>query len=157
MSAVSDGYIKKVRPSLSSRYVQGYIDPSSCRKLFPSLSRERVIYRSSYEKKFIYYLENSPSIRRWGSECLEIPYFSAIDQKMHRYYPDYLVETVGGEVIVVEVKPLSQTHPPVNENDGWGRREWMKNACKWTAAREWCKEKGFKFKILTENTINKLP
>lgn len=146
--------IKQLKPSQKSRYKQGYIDPRSCKKLFESMSRDRIIYRSSYELKFITWLENSKQVKGWGSECIRIPYFWT-DGTTHSYYPDYFVEFVDGTKMVVEIKPHNQTQRPVNENC-WAHKEYMKNMCKWKAAIEFCKAKGYVFKVLTEKTINQL-
>lgn len=146
--------IKKLTPSKSSRYKQGCVDPRTCKKLFPGLQRERIIYRSSYELKFITWLEGSDMVKNWGSECFCIPYLY-VDGTTHKYYPDYFVEMTDGTKMVVEIKPSNQTKKPVNENC-WAAREWSKNKCKWKAAMEFCEKKGYKFKILTEKTINQL-
>lgn len=147
--------IKELKPQLNGRYQQGYVNPKSCRKLFQSVSNDKIIYRSSYEKKFIIWLENSPHVQRWASECIEIDYFSTLDSKTHRYYPDYFVEMVDGTKMIVEIKPLNQTKPPVNENC-WAAHEYERNLCKWKATKAWCDARGIKFKILTEKTIEKL-
>lgn len=147
--------IKSLRPSKNSRYQQGYIDSSSCKKLFPQLSHDKIIYRSSYERKFIGWLENSPTVKYWGSECLKIPYYYVRDQKTHTYYPDYFIEMTDGSCMVVEIKPSSQTVKPINENS-WVAKEYLKNMCKWKATMEFCQKKGYKFKILTEKTINNM-
>lgn len=146
--------IKKLTPSKSGRYKQGCIDPRSCKKLFPGLERERIIYRSSYELKFITWLESSNKVKNWGSECFYIPYLY-IDGKIHKYYPDYFVEMTDGTKMVVEIKPYNQTQKPINENC-WAAKEYSKNMCKWKATSEFCDAKGYKFKILTERTINQL-
>jgi hypothetical protein len=147
--------IKSLRPSKNSRYNQGYIDIKSCKKLFPQLQHEKIIYRSSYEKIFISWLENNNSVKYWGSECLRIPYFYIVDGKTHSYYPDYFVEMTDGTKMVVEIKPSSQTTKPINENC-WLHKEYIKNMCKWKATKEFCENKGYKFKILTEKTISSL-
>lgn len=146
--------IKQLKPSKNSRYTQGYINPASCKKLFPQLSHDNIIYRSSYEKKFILWLEGNKNVRHWGSECMKIPYMMT-DGKMHSYYPDYFVELNNGECWVVEVKPYNQTQKPVNENC-WAAKEYTKNICKWRATKEFCDNKGFKFKIFTERSIDKM-
>lgn len=147
--------IKQLKPRGDGRYSQGYINPQSCKKLFPQMKFETIIYRSSYEKKFIYWLENNSSVKHWGSECIKIPYLNVKDGKIHSYYPDYFVEMQDGTCMVVEIKPLTQTKKPINENS-WACNEYIKNMCKWKATMEFCKAKGFKFKIITENTINKI-
>ena len=118
------------------------------------MKTDRIIYRSSYERKFIVWLENNEQVKNWGSECIRIPYLY-IDGKMHSYYPDYFVEMMDGTKMVVEIKPSSQTKRPVNENT-WVGKEYRKNMCKWKATMEFCQAKGYKFKIITEKTINNL-
>lgn len=145
--------IKQLKPCANGRYQQGYINPESCKKLFPQMRRDKIIYRSSYEKKFIYWMENNPAVKHWGSECLKIPYFYPKDGKTHSYYPDYFVEMHDGTCMVIEIKPSSQTRRPVNENS-WIGEAYRKNMCKWKATMEFCKAKGFDFKIITEKTIN---
>lgn len=146
--------IKDLKPSKKSRYNQGYINPKTCKKLFNSLKSTPIIYRSSYEKSFIYWLESNKSVKRWGSECIEIPYYY-IDEKIHKYYPDYFVEMEDGTCMVVEIKPYNQTQKPINENC-WAYKEYSKNMCKWRAAKEFCDNKGYKFRVFTEKTISKL-
>ena len=148
-------YIKSLKPSKNSRYQQGYVDTKSCKKIFPDLKHDKVIYRSSYEKTFIIWLENNQNVKHWGSECICIPYFYSVDQKLHHYYPDYFVEMVDGTCLVVEIKPSTQTKKPINENC-YAYHEYIKNVCKWQAAKEFCEAKGYKFKILTEKTIKKM-
>lgn len=147
--------IKNVKPSRNSRYTQGYINPKSCKKLFPNIANDIIIYRSSYEKIFIGWLENNKNVKYWGSECFGIPYISALDNKQHTYYPDYIIEFANGDKMVVEIKPYNQTYKPVNENS-WANKEYIRNISKWKYAKEYCEQRGYKFKILTENTIYRL-
>ena len=147
-------YIKQFKPNRRGRYQQGYINPSSCKKIFPSQSHEPIIFRSSYERTFVYWLENSPTVKHWGSECVEILY-DYIDGKKHRYYPDYIVEMVNGDKVVVEIKPKNQTVKPLNENST-AYEMYVKNMCKWKAAKRFCESNGLKFQILTEETISRL-
>lgn len=146
--------IKQLKPQQKGRYKQGYIDPKSCKKLISGTSNEPIIYRSSYELKFITWLEGSDKVKQWASECICIPYMF-VDGTTHRYYPDYFVEMVDGTRLVVEIKPYNQTQKPINENC-WAAKEYAKNRCKWAAAMEFCKLKGYKFQVLTEKTINQL-
>ena len=144
--------IHQLKPRKGARYSQGYIDPRTCKKLINNT--EPIIYRSSYERKFVVWCESSRDVVRWGSECIRIPYIMP-DGSTHSYYPDYYIEMVDGKKIVIEIKPLNQTKAPVNENS-WAHREWVKNNCKWKAAQEFCSAKGFEFRILTEKTISRL-
>lgn len=143
--------IKNLKPNKKSRYSQGYLDPRSCKKYIDS--SHPIIYRSSYEKKFIIWCENNPNVERWGSEVIQIPY--KIKGSNHTYNPDFYVEMSNGEKWLVEIKPKHQTTKPTNENS-WLMNEWIKNNYKWRAAMIFCESKGIKFKILTEDTIRLL-
>ena len=145
--------IKNFKPSKKSRYNQGYINQNSCKKLFESIKNQPIIYRSSYEKKFMFWCEQSKFVKHWGSECIEIHY--ELNGKPHRYYPDYLLEMTDGRVILVEIKPKNQTVKPLNENC-YAWEQWIRNQAKWKAARDWCQKNDIQFWILTEDTINKL-
>lgn len=146
--------IKSLKPKKNSRYTQGYINNKSCKKLFPNISHEPIIYRSSYERKFIAWLESSSKVKYWGSEIIKIPY-TYIDGTQHNYYPDYVVEMVDGTKYIIEIKPKNQTTKPINENS-WAWKEYSKNICKWTETQRFCDLRGIKFKILTEETINQI-
>lgn len=147
--------IKKLKPRKDSRFSQGYINPESCNKLFESQRKQPIIYRSSWEKKFIYWCEMSPKVKHWGSECTCIKYYNPISEKEHRYYPDFVVELIDGQIMIVEIKPSNQTQPPKKENT-WAYKTFATNAAKWKEIKRKCEERGYKFCILTENTINRL-
>lgn len=151
---MKDERIKSLKPSKKSRYKQGYINPKSCTKLFESQQNEPIIYRSSYEKKFIRWLEKSDRVLRWGSECICIPYTGA-DGQPHHYYPDYVVEFTNGTKSLIEIKPYNQTVRP-DPRCQWAVEEFKKNVLKWLAAEEFCKRNGMSFKVITEHTINRL-
>ena len=71
----------------------------------------KITYRSGWELKFMKYLDRQPNVLSWSSEEVIIPYKSPIDNKWHRYYPDFWVKTKQGETLV-EIKPKKQTRPP---------------------------------------------
>ena len=145
--------IKKLQPNKNSRYRQGAVHPDACRKLFESQRRKPIIYRSSYEWRFINWLEHSPKVKRWGSECMNIPY--TLGGVFHTYYPDFVVELVNGTIWVVEIKPKNQTHKPSNQNT-YAWEQWLKNKEKWRYAIDYCNKHNLSFKIFTEDTINRL-
>ena len=51
-----------------------------------------IIYRSSWERRFMKYCDTNSSIIEWASEELYVPYVSPIDNKYHRYYPDFIIK-----------------------------------------------------------------
>lgn len=121
-----------------------------------------IIYRSSYELKLMMYLDRNPNVLEWASEEFFVPYKSPIDGRIHRYFPDFWVKkrNSGGliETIVIEVKPKKQTVPPspqknVSKKYLYEVAEWGKNQAKWEAANKYCKQKGWKFMIVTEKEL----
>ena len=74
-----------------------------------------IICRSTWERKFCNYCDQSANILEWGSEEFWIPY-RAPDGKPRRYFPDFIIkvkESTGDlKTYVIEVKPLKQTKPP---------------------------------------------
>ena len=110
------------------------------------------------------YCDTNPSILAWASEELVIPYLSPIDKKMHKYYPDFLVKLLDKDNIiktmVIEVKPKKETAPPKKKKKKTFKyleevRVWGVNDAKWKAAKEFCANKGWHFKILTEDQLVK--
>ena len=63
------------------------------------------------------YCDLNENILEWGSEEIVIPYRSPIDNRVHRYFPDFYVklkETTGKiKKYIIEVKPKKQLKPPV--------------------------------------------
>ena len=52
----------------------------------------RIIYRSLWERKFMYFCDHNDSIIEWGSEEVIIPYKCPTDGRVHRYYPDFYIK-----------------------------------------------------------------
>ena len=118
----------------------------------------RIIYRSLWERKFMVYCDTNKSVIEWGSEEIIIPYLSPLDGRIHRYFPDFWVKTSKGESLI-EIKPKKQTKPPKLNPKHKRRylkevRTWGVNEAKWKAASEFCEHKGWKWQILTEDTLN---
>lgn len=122
---------------------------------------ENIVYRSSWEKKSFLWCDMSPSVLRWGSEEIIVPYVSPVDGKWHRYFPDLWVELKtkhGLRTIIFEIKPEAQTKPPkppkrktrkhLDEVSRWGVNE-----AKWNAAIKYCEDRGWQFKLLTEENV----
>jgi hypothetical protein len=121
-----------------------------------------IIYRSSWECKVMDWLDRNDNIISWASEELIIPYISPADNKCHRYFPDFLVKvkTKDGKfkTILIEVKPKKQTLPPeqkkrvtkqyINEVVTYGV-----NQAKWKAATEFCLDRGWEFRVMTEEHL----
>lgn len=109
------------------------------------------------------YLDTHPSVRSWGSEEVIVWYRSPIDNKMHRYFPDFVVTKVGSngkeDTVMIEVKPFKETQPPAAQTKRTRRYikevyTWGINEAKWAAAREFCSDRGWSFVIMTEHELN---
>ena len=138
-------------------------------------SNSSITYRSSWELKVMNFCDKFESVLEWGSEVLKIPYISKIDGKQHNYITDFyfVCRDKYGDInkYILEVKPKSQT-AQLNENNeliypdppksrtASAIRNWQErcnairlNNDKWQAARHWCRQNGFTFKVLTEEEI----
>ena len=121
----------------------------------------KIIYRSLWERRFMKYCDDNPNILRWSSEEVIIPYRTD-DGNLHRYFPDFMIEYKDAQGKfqreIIEVKPKKQCAPPVRGKKALGRyisevKTYRKNELKWDAAREYCVERGYKFRILTEDHL----
>ena len=48
-----------------------------------------IIFRSLWEKKFMNYCDKNKNVLEWNSEEIVIPYRSPVDNRIHRYFPDF--------------------------------------------------------------------
>ena len=121
-----------------------------------------IIYRSLLERRFMVYCDKSNSILEWGSEEVIVPYKSPIDNRMHRYFVDFIVKLKNKdgikETLLIEVKtkkqcsapkkPKKKTRKYITEVKNWGI-----NSAKWKAATEYAENKGWRFIIMTDETL----
>lgn len=123
-----------------------------------------IVYRSRWELLVMTRLDKDPNVIWWSSEETIIPYRSPVDNRYHRYFVDFTVRlrTQEGKTktVLIEVKPLAQTKPPaVQQGKKKSRRyinevmTWGVNSAKWKAAKEYCRDRGYEFMIMTENEI----
>ena len=122
---------------------------------------DNIIYRSTWEVRVMKWLDEHPNVIWWASEELPIPYKSPLDNRMHRYFPDFIakIKQKDGSVMtyIIEVKPLEQTKMPIQKKKTQRYiREaatYVVNQEKWKAADIFCQEHGWKFKIMTEKEL----
>ena len=137
-------------------------------KYYPSFPRKykgdptNIIYRSLWERKFMVYCDKNQNILEWASEEIAIPYRSPIDNRVHRYFPDFYmkVKETNGKIknYVIEVKPAKQTNPPKKpkrQTKGYIREayEYARNQAKWKMAKEFCADRQWEFKVVTEKEL----
>lgn len=139
---------------------QGYFKPKNPQRYKGDPTN--IVYRSSWELKLMTYLDLHKDIITWSSEELFIPYRSPIDNKIHRYFPDFIVTKINKEgkkeTALIEVKPAAQTKPPKKQEKVTRKyitevTTWGINEAKWKAADEYCKDRGWSFHIFTEREL----
>lgn len=125
-----------------------------------------IIYRSLWERRFMRYCDENPKILEWSSEEIIVPYISPVDNRPHRYFPDFFIRMIdanGNKIArLIEVKPEKQTKPPRKKVTSRGKptasflreaKTYAVNDAKWKAADEYCKDRGWEFIILTERNL----
>ena len=121
-----------------------------------------IIYRSLWERKFMVYCDLNDNILEWGSEEFFIPYRSPLDNRVHRYFPDFYIKyrKSNGCICrsIIEVKPDKQTRPPKKpkrQTKGYLYEvtQYVTNEAKWDAAKEFCKDRLWEFRIFTEKEL----
>ena len=133
--------------------------------IFPSKyqgNAKYIICRSSWERKFCQWCDMNNSIISWASEEFSIPYLSPKDNRVHKYYPDYLIKVKEKndmiKTYVVEVKPYKQTRPPKTPKRKTKSYltecvTYAVNQAKWKAAKEFCEDHRIEFKVVTEKEL----
>lgn len=155
-----------------AEWKQNYFTPQFPKKV---MNTNPVFYRSSYEERFMNYLDLNQNVIRWGSEILTIPYLNEVDGRNHRYITDFYVELkdVNGKIntLIIEVKPENQSEQLDEQGNLILPKEpkkktmkafqnyvnkvniLRKNHSKWKAAREYCRRMGYEFKVITEKDL----
>ena len=145
---------------MARHYQQGTFTPKNIAKYAGNASN--IFYRSSWELKFMNWADSNPLVLAWISEEVVIPYYSPVDNKMHRYYVDFAIKVQSRDGTIkqylVEIKPKIQTVPPVR-----GKRKTNKyidalatysvNQSKWKYASEWATKNNMTFQVLTEEHL----
>ena len=142
----------------TSKFKQGIFNPVNKDKYKGSTP---ILYRSSYEIKFMRWCDHNPAILTWGSESVIVPYQNPLTQRVSRYFVDFNItlRNKNGEIkkYLVEIKPSVQTVPPIPTKNTRSllRRpaEYVKNRAKWEAATQFATKKGSEFVVLTEKHL----
>ncbi len=128
-----------------------------------------IVYRSSWEYKFMVYCDMNEYVLRWGSEVFKIPYTDYVGHG-RTYIPDFYLETRNTKIpdlinrYIVEIKPEQEIREPeIPKNISpkklkqleYQLATWQKNKYKWVHAVEWCKTRDMKFWLVTEKHLNK--
>lgn len=121
-----------------------------------------IIYRSLWELKAMKYFDENPNVLEWQSEEIAIPYISPVDNRYHRYFPDFIIKVSlpdgKTKTMMLEVKPKIQTKEPKKQKR-MSRKyltevaTWGVNQSKWAAATEYCLDRGWTFQLITEDQL----
>lgn len=145
----------------NKNYNQGKFKPKNPQKYGGDPTN--IVYRSSYELKFMQYCDLNEDVISYQSEEFFIPYRSPIDDRIHRYFPDFFIKYKdrGGNTrkAIIEVKPEKDLKIP-EQNPKRRTKSWVYsvktyavNQAKFSAAREFCADRGWEFKIFTEEDL----
>lgn len=124
-----------------------------------------IIWRSTWERSLMRWLDENPDIIKWSSEETIVPYISPVDNKQHRYFVDFTATFKNGQTLLIEVKPKYQTVPPKIKNSKTqkGQQKMLAemetfavNDAKWKAADKYAQQRGMKFCIFTEESLQDL-
>ena len=145
---------------------QGYFKPAFPEKYVGDPTQ--IIFRSSWEFKFLKWCDHSPTVIKYSSEPVGIPYYSPLDKRGHTYYIDFYVVTKDNEgkeqSWLIEIKPDKYTKPPTapdrmtnkqTANYVYAAKQYIVNQAKFEAAKEFAAVRGLKFGIITENFLFK--
>jgi hypothetical protein len=129
----------------------------------------KIIYRSLWERKFMVYCDSNKNILQWASEEVIIPYRDPTTGKSRKYYPDFWIKYIdihgNTRVNLIEVKPkrqLKEPDPKNKYNTPSGRlsrrylnevKTYAVNQAKFKAAQEFCADRRWTWRILTEDDL----
>lgn len=131
---------------------KGFFKPQNLQKYTGTFP---ICYRSKWEFKLMSRLDLDINVEWWRSESDPIPYRNPAKGRWARYFVDFAIKYKNNPIVqLVEIKPYKETVQP---KPGKNLRRWKKeaitygiNKAKWLAAEEYCKQRGWKFNILTE-------
>tara|TARA_B100000676_G_C17491401_1_gene538453 strand:+ start:201 stop:545 length:345 start_codon:yes stop_codon:yes gene_type:complete len=109
------------------------------------------------------YCDTNDKILEWGSEEFAIPYRDPVSGRRRRYFPDFYIKYIDKSNktrrMVVEVKPARQCKEPIvnppKKTKTWMNEvyTWGVNQAKWKAAKSFCDDRLWEFKIFTEKEL----
>jgi hypothetical protein len=148
---------------MAYEYKQGFFHPKHPQKYRGDTGN--IVYRSGWEKRVMEWCDTNKNVLSWSSEEIVIPYLSPVDNRYHRYFVDFYVEALDAngnkQTYLLEVKPKGQTVEPTKQKRKTKRYitevvTWGVNQAKWKAAEEFCLDRGWTFRLITETDLFKM-
>jgi hypothetical protein len=143
---------------------QGYFTPQNPHKYRGEL--DKIIYRSSWELKFLQYCDTNDLVVEYGSEPLSVPYWNPLTKKQSNYWIDCYMMTRDpkGNTTkwLIEIKPNKYLVPPEEPkrltekatlNYARHAKAYIVNESKFKAAKLYAKVNHMRFGIITENFL----
>ena len=137
-----------------SRFAQGKFVPTQPAKY---IGNKTPTYRSSWEWRFMQFCDTHPSIQRWACESIKVPYRNPLTGRNSIYIPDFLIQYVdknnATQIDIIEIKPQNQAVLESVGKNKTRQAQFVQNQAKWSAATNWCKQQGIRFRVVTENEL----
>lgn len=126
----------------------------------------QIIYRSSWERSFMNWVDLNENVEQWQSEEKIVWYYDPCTKKKRRYFPDFIIYYKDKNGIhkteMIEIKPYKQVIGP-NPHPKRRTKSWMNevrtfitNQAKWAAAKDYCEDRGWSWRIITEKELGLL-
>jgi hypothetical protein len=119
-------------------------------------------WRSTWEYRYMKWLDETEAVVSWSSEEIVIPYRDPADGRPRRYFVDFYaqIKAKDGNVksYLIEIKPKVQTVEPKVQTRKTKRYinevyTYAVNQNKWKAATEYALDRGWEFKVFTEDDL----
>ena len=123
---------------------------------------KNIVYRSLWELRAMKSFDENSNVLEWSSEEVIVPYYDPTAGRNRRYFPDFVVKTLQRDgsikTLMLEVKPYQQTVEPQKQKRITKRyitevTTYVTNKEKWKAATEFCLDRGWEFRIITEKEL----
>lgn len=140
-----------------TKYRQGKFKPVYPEKYVGD--QTEITFRSDWERRMMMWCDLNPSVIKWNSEGMKLPYWSEADQKQRTYWIDFIIQYRASndtiKTALIEIKPNAQTKAPTKKGKKSDRYlqecyTWEVNKSKWTAARAYAEKYGMEFIIMDE-------
>lgn len=137
-----------------SRPLKGFFKPKNPQKYIGDANN--IVFRSQLELRFMMILDSNPDIIQWASEETHVIYYDPVQRKNRRYFPDFVIKNNKNQTFMIEIKPFKETQQPILK-EGKNKKSYLNefkvfttNQSKWQSAEEFCKDRKWKFQIITE-------
>ena len=139
--------------------MQGVFSPANRRKYEGAWP---IMYRSRPELLIMKWMDSQPNVLKWSSESVVIPYRLSEDDRVRKYFVDFACDwkNADGSIskLLIEYKPKHKTLPPEKgrKSDKTYLHECMEyrmNQIKWQTANAWAKTHGYRFMVVSEDSI----